>query len=142
VGVAVNEESSSAASGSTATATATPTLPEPAERGRLDIAEQVVERIAAIAACEVPGVRRVGTGLEGVVGRQYPKAKAEVAGGHARVRLDIAVTWPSPLGRTAAAVRDRVREQLTSLVGLSVDAVDVTVATVPPPARSDQRRVQ
>lgn len=117
-------------------------LPEPAERGRLDIAAQVVERVATIAASEVRGVRSVGSGLEGMVGRQYPKAKAEVAGDQARVRLDIAVAWPSPLGRTAAAVRDRVRVQLQSLLGLTVDIVDVTVATVTQAAPPSDRRVQ
>ncbi len=117
-------------------------LPDPAERGRLDIAERVIERLATIAAGEVPGVRRVGSGLEGVVGRQYPNVRAEVAGGHARVRVDIAVVWPAPLGRTAAAVRDRVRDQLQSLAGMTVDAVDVTVATVTQPAAPNERRVQ
>ena len=115
---------------------------EAGARGRLHIADQVVEKVATIAAGEVPGVRTTGSGLESVVGRQYPKAKAEVAGGHAQVRLDIAVTWPAPLGRTAASVRQHVREQLESLVGLSVDVVDVTVATVSPADRSDPRRVQ
>ncbi len=116
-------------------------LAEPGDRGRLEIAEKVVERVAAFAAGEVRGVRRVGSGIEGVVGRRYPKAKAEVAGRHAKVRLDIAVAWPSPLGQTASAVRDRVREQLESLVGFTVDAVDVTVASVVPATR-EQRRVQ
>ncbi|NUO91780.1 MAG: Asp23/Gls24 family envelope stress response protein [Dermatophilaceae bacterium] len=117
-------------------------LPEPGRRGRLDIAERVVERVAVIAAAEVEGVRRVGSGLEGIVGRQYPKATAQVAGGRARVRLDIAVAWPVPLGRTAGAVRDHVGARLESLVGLTVDAVDVTVASVVPDAPREQRRVQ
>jgi uncharacterized alkaline shock family protein YloU len=117
-------------------------LPDPAERGRLDVADRVVERVAGIAACEVSGVRSVGSGLEGVVGRQYPKVRAQVAGGHARVQLDIAVDWPVPLASTAAQVRDHVRDRLTTLVGLAVDAVDVTVATIAPAAASEHRRVQ
>ncbi|WP_374970665.1 Asp23/Gls24 family envelope stress response protein [Terrabacter sp. BE26] len=117
-------------------------LPDPAERGRLDVADRVVERVAGIAACEVSGVRPLGSGLDGVVGRQYPKVKAEVAGGHARVQLDIAVDWPVPLASTAAQVRDHVRDRLTSLVGLAVDAVDVTIATIAPAAASEHRRVQ
>ena len=117
-------------------------LPDPAERGRLDVADRVVERVASIAACEVSGVRSVGSGLEGVVGRQYPKVGAQVAGGHARVQLDIAVDWPVPLASTAAQVRDHVRDRLTTLVGLAVDAVDVTIATIAPAAASEHRRVQ
>lgn len=115
---------------------------EPGERGRLDIAEQVVEHVATIAAGEVRGVRTVGSSLSSVVGRQYPKAKAQVAGGHARVHLDIAVAWPSPLASTAAVVRDRVRDRLHSLVGVTVDAVDVTIASVMSAAPGDDRRVQ
>lgn len=115
---------------------------DPAGRGRLDVAERVIERIATIAAGEVRGVRSVGSGLEGVVGRRYPNVKAEVAGGHARVRVDIAVTWPAPLGRTTAAVRDRVRERLQTLAGVTVDVVDVTVATITQPAPPNDRRVQ
>ncbi|MFD1056059.1 Asp23/Gls24 family envelope stress response protein [Terrabacter terrigena] len=117
-------------------------LAEPGERGRLEIAEKVVERVASFAAGEVRGVRRVGTGLEGVVGRQYPRAKAEVAGGRARIRMDIAVAWPSQLGQTARAVRDRVREQVEALVGVAVDAVDVTVASVVATAAGERRRVR
>lgn len=116
-------------------------LAEPGERGRLDIAERVVERVAHIAACEVKGVRSVGSSLEGVVGRQYPNVKAQMAGGHARVDVDIAVTWPIPLARTAAEVREHVSERLTSLLGVKVDAVDVTIATVSP-AGTEHRRVQ
>ncbi len=136
--VAVTDETAVAVAGRAPRPTAT----APEERGRLEIAEQVVQRVAAIAACEVPGVRRVGSGLEGVVGRRYPKVQAQVAGGHVRVRVDIAVGWPAPLARTAAAVRTRVRERLSALVGLTVDVVDVTVATVEVPTRADERRVQ
>jgi uncharacterized alkaline shock family protein YloU len=116
-------------------------LADPAERGRLDIAERVVERVAGIAACEVRGVRSVGSSLEGMVGRQYPNVKAQVAGGHARINLDIAVTWPVPLARTASEVRDHVGDRIAGLLGLTVDAVDVTVATVSP-AAAEHRRVQ
>lgn len=135
----MTDETALAVAGRAPGPTATATAPE--DRGRLEIAEQVVERVAAIAACEVPGVRRVGSGLEGVVGRRYPKVRAQVAGGHVRVRVDVAVGWPAPLARTAAAVRTRVRERLSALVGLTVDVVDVTVATVAVPTRDD-RRVQ
>lgn len=135
----MTDETALAVAGRAPGPTTTATAPE--DRGRLEIAEQVVERVAAIAACEVPGVRRVGSGLESVVGRRYPKVRAQVAGGHVRVRVDVAVGWPAPLARTAAAVRTRVRERLSALVGLTVDVVDVTVATVEVPTRDD-RRVQ
>jgi len=112
------------------------------ERGRLDVAERVVERIATIAAGEVAGVIGTGSAFEGVLGRRYPKAAAKVAGQHATVSLDLAVTWPMPLATTAATVRDRVRSKLHELVSLEVDSVDVTVAKVVRETRPTERRPQ
>jgi len=40
------------------------------------------------------------------------------------------VAWPPVLPDTAAAVRTNVTEQLRTLAGLTVDAVDVAVAAV------------
>jgi uncharacterized alkaline shock family protein YloU len=115
---------------------------DPGQRGRLDVAERVAARVASIAAGEVAGVVSTGSALEGVVGRRYPKADAEVAGGHAKVSLDIAVAWAMPLATTAATVRERVRSRLHELVGLQVDSVDVTVARVVRETRPSERRVQ
>jgi len=53
-----------------------------------------------------------------------------VAGGHVRARVHIAVAWPPVLPDTAAAVRTNVTEQLRTLAGLTVDAVDVAVTAV------------
>ncbi len=114
----------------------------PGQRGRLDIAERVVERIASIAAAEVPGVLTTGSTLEGVLGRRYPQAGAEVAGRHATVSVDVAVAWAAALADTAASVRDRVQARVQDLAGLHVDAVHVTVANVILEAPDTQRRVQ
>lgn len=105
-------------------------LAEPAQRGRLEIADRVVERIATYAAGEVPGVTSDGSTLERVVGRQYPKASAQVAGTRATVDLEIAVAWPFPLAKVAADVRDQVRSRLLDLAGLAADAVNVSAAKV------------
>ncbi len=115
---------------------------DPGERGRTTIADSVLERIACKAATEVGGVVRAGSGLDKVVGRQYPKATAEVAGSRATVGLDIAVAWPHSLASVSATVRDTVRARLGELSGLAIDVVDVNVATVLPPAQPDTRRVQ
>ncbi len=103
---------------------------EPAGRGRLDVADLVVERIVMIAASQVPGVVAAGSPLDGVLGRRYPKASADVAEDRATVDVQIAVAWTAGLASTATAVRDRVRTQVHDLAGLSVDAVNVTIAQV------------
>lgn len=106
---------------------AAPTTSEQ-DRGTLTIHDRVVETIATAAACEVPGVRRVGGTLEGVVGRRLPKVDAKTAGSRTRLTVEVAVQWPAPLGEVLAQVRDRVRSQITTLTGLQVDAVDVLAA--------------
>ncbi|HET7474492.1 MAG TPA: Asp23/Gls24 family envelope stress response protein [Dermatophilaceae bacterium] len=116
--------------------------PDPGERGRLDVADRVIERIATIAAGEVPGVLACGSALDGALGRQYPKADAEVAGDRVTVAVGLAVAWPSPLADTAAAVRRRVADRLTQLVGLHVDTVAVTIDQVRHQQAATPRRVR
>ena len=114
---------------------------DPARRGQTTIADRVVEHIAVISAREVSDVVPTHTTLERVTGRQYPKAEAQVAGDRARLHVQVAVAWPSPLGATTARVRETVGERLRQLTGLNVDRVDVTAARVvsadqaPPPRR-------
>lgn len=115
---------------------------EPSHRGRLVVADRVVEHIATIAAREVPGVAEVGSTVERIVGRRLPKADAHVAGQRARIRVDIAVTWPSPLATVTAGVRDTVRDRLNALAGVRVDSVDVTAAKVVRAVAPPSRRVQ
>jgi len=107
----------------------------------LVIADSVVERIAAIAAGEVEGVVKVGSGLDQVLGHRYPKVSAAIAGRRARIQVEIAVAWPYPLGRVCGQVRDAVRDRVTELAGVQVDAVDVHAATVVHPPEPERRRV-
>ncbi|MEO3938954.1 Asp23/Gls24 family envelope stress response protein [Dermatophilaceae bacterium Soc4.6] len=118
-------------------------LAEPSERGRTVIARAVVEHIAVRAAADVEGVEPAGAGLEKVLGRRYPKANADVAGGRAGLRLDIAVAWPHPLADVCGQVRDTVMARVGELTGLRVDTVDVTAANVVHPAPdTPPRRVE
>lgn len=117
-------------------------LDEPGGRGRLVVADRVVERIATIAAREVSGVTQVGSALERAVGRQYPKADAQVAGDRARISVEIAVAWPTSLADATAGVREIVRARLGDLAGLQVDTVDVTAAKVVHDDAPTPRRVQ
>lgn len=117
-------------------------LAEPGQRGVTSIADAVVEHIAVHAAAEIPGVVTMGSGLDKVVGRRYPRANADVAGSRTRLHLEVAVAWPFPLADVCAQVRDTVTARVSELTGLSVDTVDVTAAKVvhdtPPPTRRVQ----
>ncbi|MEU8382301.1 Asp23/Gls24 family envelope stress response protein [Streptosporangium sp. NPDC048865] len=106
----------------------------PAERrGRTDIADRVVSRIAAHAAGEVPRVREVGErrplSLRG-------GTRAAVDGGLATLRLDVAVEYPAPIREVAEEIRRHVAERVMTLTGMDVGHVDVLVTDVTP-ARDD-----
>ncbi|HEV3400293.1 MAG TPA: Asp23/Gls24 family envelope stress response protein [Acidimicrobiales bacterium] len=104
-------------------------LPEPGDRGLLDIAPVVPEKIARRAASEVAGT----------VGRIT--ADADVAPGQATLRLELGVEYPRPVGEVAAEVQRRVTSRVHELTGLTVAAVDVTVTELLPPSRSRRARV-
>jgi len=87
-------------------------------------------------------VAKAGSGLDQVLGRRYPKANATVAGDRARIHVEIAITWPHPLGQVCGQVRDGVRDRVTELIGVQVDAVDVTAAKVVHAPQPEGRRVQ
>ncbi len=123
-------------------ATSTPA----AERGRLEIRERVSTRVASMAAREVPDVVRVCGTLDAVTGRELPaRTPTWRAGGRVRLQVEVALRWPVPLADRAAAVRERVTEQVSALTGADVDLVDVTVARVVVPdagsADRETRRV-
>lgn len=107
----------------------TPAVKPPDERGSLTIADKVVERIASIAAREIEQVTDSRAGWTGMY-RNLPRATAKVAGGRARIGVEVAAAWPSSLPAVSAQVRDRVSGQIESLTGVSVVAVDVTIADV------------
>lgn len=112
---------------------------EPAGRGRLTIADKVVQKVATLAAREVDDVVSNSAALPHLLGgRQTPKADAVVAGGHARIGLDITIAWPRSAPEVSGRVRDHVLRRVSELIGITVDAVDVTVTEVvrtAPPSR-------
>jgi uncharacterized alkaline shock family protein YloU len=110
----------------------------PAARGRTTIANEVVEKIAGIAAREVPGVYDLG----GDVARLFSSIKERLNLGEeskaqgVSVRLDgaaaeITVTIVVEFGFVVSSVTDKVREKVISsveaLLQLDVKAVDVVV---------------
>lgn len=116
-------------------------LVEPGSRGRLTVADRVVQRIAEAAAAGVDGVAPrtssngslagdVTTAVGGALGRSLPRASCVRAGTRVRVEVEVATLWPRPAAEVAALVRDGVAERLQTLAGVRVDAVAVTVAKV------------
>lgn len=119
--------------------TAATAADEPGSRGGLRIADSVIARVVEAAALAVDGV----AGPEKkAFGRGLPRSQATVAGKRARIYLEIATLWPRSAADVAIAVRDRVREQVSTLLDLTADSVGVEVLRVvqpPAPARARAR---
>jgi uncharacterized alkaline shock family protein YloU len=103
---------------------------EPAERGTLTIKDKVVERLAVKAALDTDGVLARSEGFGKLTGRDLPRVRVLISGGRVRAGVDIAALWPTPLPALTASVRDNVARALSSLAGLHVDGVDVTVPAI------------
>lgn len=93
--------------------------------GRVVLKDRVLVKVARHAAATAS--RASGRRL---TGNRLPDVDVDVSGRRARVRARVAATWPEPAADVAARVRDAVRTELERLVGVSVDDLVVTVASV------------
>jgi uncharacterized alkaline shock family protein YloU len=113
---------------------------DPAERGTTTLAPRVVEKVASQAAGETEQVFGLPRRLAGrALGGERVRASATVDGHLAAVEIELAAAFPAPLIELTRRVRDHVSSRLTSLCGVRVDYVDVTVAALRPPETSRRR---
>ena len=157
-----SEEAPRPVAGTTATAdrpAATPPAgptpaPAPAARqlkGRIHIADEVVEKVAGLAAMEVPGVADLGgdfaRAMESVrerigIGnkRGDQGVKAEVSGHQVAISVTIMVEFGHVVLEVARQVQANVAMQTQRMLGLTVVEVNVTVDDVrtPRPPRGGQ----
>ncbi|MFI6507354.1 Asp23/Gls24 family envelope stress response protein [Streptosporangium sp. NPDC050855] len=114
--------------GRSAPSTVSGRLAVPAERrGRTDISDRVVSRIATRAAGEVARVRKVGE--RGPLSFRGG-TRATVDGELTTLRLDVTVDYPAPLREVAQQVRSHVAERIMALTGLYVGHIDIDVTNV------------
>jgi uncharacterized alkaline shock family protein YloU len=86
--------------------------------GAVRVSEAALTGIVRLAVSSVDGARlRKGRRRLGV----------ELAGGHARADLQLAVEYGRVLPEVARAVQERVAEALATMCEVEVDAVDVVV---------------
>jgi uncharacterized alkaline shock family protein YloU len=110
------------------------------ELGTISISSRVVQKLAARAAAEVPDagaaaprvMGRSVTGATALGARQtsltgLPKASARVDGSTAVLDLSISIRWPASVPAVSSAVREHVRHRVTSLTGLNVTDVSISV---------------
>ena len=116
-------------------------LPLPEARGRLDIADTVVETIARQAAATV-STRHHVSGLSRIISHNLPHARVSVTAGHVEAALTVAAGWPTPASSVARRVQEVVAQRIGECTGLTVVRVDVEVHFIPRDTATDRKRVQ
>ncbi|MEU7278308.1 Asp23/Gls24 family envelope stress response protein [Streptomyces sp. NPDC045431] len=123
----------------------------PGSRGRTDIADVVVEKIAGMAARDVRGVYALGSGFARSMGsmrERMPGAGAgksvtrgvsvEVGEVQAAIDLEIVVYYGTSITDVAGAVRESVISAVERLVGREVVEVNIMVSDVKLPEEDDE----
>ena len=132
VGVGRHADSAAASDGASDRASGA----HPADgRGRLEIADTVVEKVATAAAGEVDYVggsaRRVlGVSTGGNASSRPAQVSATVTGRVAALDVRLSVAYPASVRATTEAVRHHLRERVQALTELSVSRVDITVTAL------------
>jgi uncharacterized alkaline shock family protein YloU len=71
---------------------------------------------------------------------ERPRVTAELDGGEVALELTMSVRWPASVPAVTAAVRDRVRERITALTGMTVSEIVISVTDLVT-ASGEQARV-
>ena len=113
--------------------------PADSASGKNTIADGVVEKVAGIAARQVAGVHDLGNGaaravgaIRNVIGQQDRGQGISVEVGEKQVAADITVVaeYPVDLQKLADEIRASVSRAITTVVGMEVAEVNVTVSDV------------
>ncbi|AJE40052.1 Asp23/Gls24 family envelope stress response protein [Streptomyces nodosus] len=120
---------------------------DPATRGRTTIADGVVEKIAGLAARDVPGVHALGSSLSRTFGavrdrvpggsRATRGVKAEVGEVQTALDLEIVVDYGVAIAQLAREVRENVIAAVERMTGLEVVEANIAVVDVKLPDEED-----
>lgn len=122
--------------------------PGPEVKGRIHIADEVVEKVAALAAIEVEGVADLGGDFERAVEsvrerigignkRGDQGVKAEVKGSEVAISVTVMVEFGHVVLDVARRVQRNVAAKTQRMLGLKVLEVNVTVDDVATARRED-----
>jgi uncharacterized alkaline shock family protein YloU len=107
------------------------------DKGVTSISEDVVGKIAAIAAREVEGVDSLGGALSGAIGNVVGRIRGdehktagvgvEVGSRQAAIDLSMTVRYPASIMDVTGSVRQNVIDRVESMTGLEVVEVNIAV---------------
>ncbi len=105
---------------------------EPRLRGRLVLAEKVVEKIAGQAATEVGAASGRSGRVLGIGGNADPNARPHVdvdlSAESADLALSVGIAYPGSIRAATQQVREHVTRRVEQLTGVDVRRVDIDVA--------------
>ena len=139
-----SSNASTTASADSSATTEVATTPETAlvtAQGRTTISDTVVEKIAGLAAREVRGVHKLGSGTArafGAVRERIPGSRpslgqgvsVEVGERQAAVDLDLVIEYGSEIGELSKAVRRNVITSIERMTALEVTEVNISIHDV------------
>ena len=100
-------------------------------RGRLVLADRVVEKIAGQAAAEVAATAGRSGGFLGIGSENdtaaRPKVDVTLSTESADLALSVGIAYPGSIRRATQEVRDHVTERVETLTGVDVRRVDIDV---------------
>lgn len=101
--------------------------------GSIRVHKNVVANIAGIAACEIEGVKRVGTDFKGIIletlGRKFfsPVRIEFSKSGDVRITISLVINYGMNCPEIANRVQENVRLAVERMTNLSVKDVDVVI---------------
>ena len=105
--------------------------PEPRRRGRLVLADRVLEKIAGQAATEVAATAGRSGGFLGLGSESdataRPKVDVVLSAESADLALAVGIAYPGSIRRATQELREHVTERVESLTGVDVRRVDIDV---------------
>jgi uncharacterized alkaline shock family protein YloU len=138
--ISTRTESSGSPAGPARTGGTSPTrLAEDTAQGKTTIASSVVQKVAGMAAGEIPGVFALGGGLSRAFGGLRERIPGSTGASHtsgvtvevgekqAAIDLDLIVEYGVPIVELAKAVRRNVIGTVEQMIGLEVIEVNIAV---------------
>ncbi|WP_033291628.1 Asp23/Gls24 family envelope stress response protein [Amycolatopsis jejuensis] len=124
-------------------------LNEDASAGRTTISPLVVQKIAALATREVPGVHALGGGVSRAIGALRDRipgsgststagVSVEVGEKQAAIDLDVVVEYGARIADVARAVRRNVITAVEQITALEVTEVNIAVNDIHLPGEEDE----
>ncbi|MCL6593119.1 MAG: Asp23/Gls24 family envelope stress response protein [Alicyclobacillus sp.] len=121
------------------------------ELGKIQIADEVIQIIAGLAACEVDGVVDMsgsfaGGLTESLLGRKNLSKGVKVTFGEGdkscSLDLSVVIAFGVHIPDLSVAVQEHVKRTVESMTGLAVTAVNVHVAAVALPAEKGKEALE